>query len=85
MTVDELIQKLSDYPSNFRVIIPGYEDGYNDIIIIKEIEIVPDYHKNWYYGQHLDKDDFLKVEEIKNPVFETAVLINGENLIAEDR
>ncbi|MEN8157695.1 MAG: hypothetical protein ABFS10_12155 [Bacteroidota bacterium] len=85
MTVDELINKLRDFPPDHRVIIPGYEDGYNDITIIKKTEIIPDYFTEWYYGQHLDKDDFLKVEKIENPAFENSVLLNGENLLAEDR
>ena len=30
MTVQDLINKLLDYPSNMRVLTLGYEGGYND-------------------------------------------------------
>ena len=53
MTVNDLINKLLDYPSNMRVLTLGYEGGYNDIDLKNE-EIVFNFSKNdaWYYGPH---------------------------------
>lgn len=53
MTVQDLINKLLDYPSNMRVLTLGYEGGYNDVDLKTE-EIVFNFSKNdaWYYGPH---------------------------------
>lgn len=53
MTVNDLINKLLDYPSNMRVLTLGYESGYNDVDLKTE-EIVFNFSKNdaWYYGPH---------------------------------
>ena len=40
MTISELIEQLKKYPSDTRVIIPGYEGGYDDIKEIQEEAIV---------------------------------------------
>ena len=31
MTTEELIQLLSAYPADLRVMVQGYEDGYDDL------------------------------------------------------
>lgn len=53
MTVNELIEVLTKYPRNMRVLVPGYEGGYNDSGLKTE-EIVFNFnHKDtWYYGSH---------------------------------
>ena len=53
MTVQDLINKLLDYPSNMRVLTLGYEGGYNDIELTTD-EVVFNFSKNdaWYYGPH---------------------------------
>ena len=53
MTVNELINKLLDYPSNMRVLTLGYEGGFNDVNLKTE-EIVFNHSENdaWYYGPH---------------------------------
>ena len=53
MTVNELIQQLKNYPGDMRVLVPGYEGGYNDTGLKTE-EIVFNFSKNdaWYYGPH---------------------------------
>ena len=40
MTISELIEQLKKYPSDMRVIIHGYEGGYDDINHFKEQEII---------------------------------------------
>jgi hypothetical protein len=53
MTINELIEQLKSYPGDMRVLVPGYEGGYNDAGLKTE-EIVFNFSKNdaWYYGPH---------------------------------
>jgi hypothetical protein len=83
MTIKQLIEKLKQYPPDMRVIISGYEDGYNDISNIEEKEIAIDIISDWYNGQHVDSDDQYRLEEIENPIIEKALLLDGKNLIAK--
>jgi len=53
MKVSELIEKLKDCPQDARVVAPGYEDGVDDILDVKDLFIKPDGHKDqWCYGLH---------------------------------
>ena len=53
MTVSELIEMLKNYPGDMRVIVNGYEGGYNDPSVKTE-PVVFDYNDadKWYYGSH---------------------------------
>lgn len=53
MTINELIEALERYPGDMRVLVSGYEGGYNDAGLKTE-EIIFNYSKNdaWYYGPH---------------------------------
>ena len=51
-TVAELIQELSDLPSDMRVVTNGYEGGYHDCGTLKTIEVLFNVHSKWYYGEH---------------------------------
>jgi hypothetical protein len=83
MTVNELIENLKKYPPDMRVIITGYEDGYNDISIIEEKQIAINALTEWYYGQHIDTEDMFRLEEIEHPVIEKAILLDGKNLLTD--
>ena len=54
MTVAELMKFLSEYPPELRVVVTGYEDGYDDVesgrISVHEIRL--DVNTEWYYGRH---------------------------------
>ena len=43
MTIEELIRILQTYPQNLRVVVDGYEEGYDDLeqhlIAVKEIRL----------------------------------------------
>ena len=59
MTVKELMEFLEKYPDDLRVVVNGYEDGYDDIlpnrIISRKIQLdagTPDWE-----GQHGDPHD----------------------------
>jgi len=42
------------YPPDLRVVVSGYEGGYNDVGTFENLKIVLDYNKSWYYGKHED-------------------------------
>ncbi len=51
MTVKELKQQLDAYPDDMIVVISGYEEGFDDIHIVEEIEAC--YRATaWYYGAY---------------------------------
>ncbi len=54
MTVKELMEFLEKYPDDLRVVVNGYEDGYDDIlperILTRKIEL--DAGKHDWEGQH---------------------------------
>ena len=74
MTIQELIQKLSQYDPNTRVIVRGYEDGFNDVNYTEQRKIVLNYHSEWYYGSHQDADRIVNEDNSYEVV--NAVLIS---------
>ena len=54
MNVQELIVLLGKYPPDLRVMVNGYEDGYDDLepgcIRVRDMRL--DVYKRWYYGRH---------------------------------
>ncbi|MEO6455593.1 MAG: hypothetical protein ABIN97_16045 [Ginsengibacter sp.] len=75
MTASELISELQKLPPDVKVVIRGYEDGYNNILELKPVRIkqTPDSH--WYVGEYDDSTDEDAVE---------AVDLFGKNTIAKD-
>ncbi len=65
MTKKELIEMLSQYPDDMRIVIDGYEGGYKDITECEEFELVLNYHTAWYYGAHETVDGLPKHIEVK--------------------
>jgi hypothetical protein len=68
MTVKELIENLSKIEDqNIKVMVKGYEGGYNDIIIGNNIDnntpaiydIALDVNDKWYYGRHERIEDVI--------------------------
>lgn len=54
MTVEELIQMLESYPSDLRVVVSGYEGGFDDIAPerISVVKIQLDVGTEDWEGQH---------------------------------
>ena len=54
MTVAELIRILEKHPPDLRVMVQGYEDGYDDLeagdVIAGEASL--NVYSAWYYGRH---------------------------------
>jgi hypothetical protein len=59
MTVAELILVLSGLDSSLRVIVRGYEGGYNDAAPDKIMTVALEVNKGtWYYGLHDQVTDY---------------------------
>ena len=56
MTVDELIKLLATYAPDMRVVVDGYEEGYDDLEqhLISMKEICLDAGNRWWEGRHRD-------------------------------
>ena len=68
MTVKELIESLNKIEDQeVRVMVKGYEGGYNDIVIGNDIEdntpaiidVALDVNDKWYYGTHERIEDVI--------------------------
>jgi len=66
MIIEELIQQLQKYPKNCRVVVQGYEDGYDEVTNVWEISIKPNTSHEWYNGKYIENDKIAS---------ETAVVI----------
>lgn len=71
MKVAELIERLQAYPQDARIVVQGYEDGYDDISIIKQVTIQPASDPEWYYGR------YEKANRDRSEQGEQAVLLFG--------
>lgn len=73
MTVQELIQHLQTLPPNTKVVVRGYESGYNDILQLKQVTIKPNpnaYTWDGEYDYSSDVDAISAIDlygENKNP------------------
>ncbi len=56
MTVKELSLKLSTFPPDANIVVPGYEGGFADVTGAREIRLQKDANKEWYYGRHEEAD-----------------------------
>lgn len=56
MTVDELAQLLADYPPDLRVVVNGYENGYDDLEPeqLSRVKITLNMGKHRWDGKHGD-------------------------------
>lgn len=50
LTVEQLIQKLENYPKDMLVLVDGYEGGLDAILDTASINVKFDSSKPWYYG-----------------------------------
>jgi hypothetical protein len=75
MTASDLIKKLQSLPPDIKIIVRGYEGGYNDVLKLVERKIIIHPKKEeWYYGEYDDNlDDSNTSAEVK------AMELWGEN------
>ena len=57
MTAPELIQHLQQLPPDTKIVVRGYEDGYNDILKLRQVKIKPQPDADWYVGEYIDSND----------------------------
>ena len=68
MTVKELMDELAKLPANCRVVVQGYEDGFEDVSVLEPISVEKNPDDAWYYGRFVSASD----------VGEGAVLLFGQ-------
>ena len=73
MTIGELIEILHTYPPAAHVVVLGYESGYDDITLVRDVAILPEEKPAWYNGRY----DDAPLE--KSELAECAVLLYGRN------
>ena len=58
MKIADLIRILQTYPQDLRVVVDGYEDGYDDLdeALMRVREIRLGVGRNWWEGHHGDAD-----------------------------
>ena len=58
MTTEELIRLLSQYPPELRVVVNGYEDGYDDLSPrqLSVVKVALGTGKDEWEGEHGDPD-----------------------------
>ena len=77
MTIGELVRLLERYPSDLRVVVNGYEDGYDDVAAerISLTKIALDTGKHSWEGAHGDAD-WLAMPGDANQEFVEAVVLS---------
>lgn len=56
-TVAQLITELQALNPNQRVMVRGYEGGYNDCPAPKQVMVELNQNSEWYYGPHDDAEE----------------------------
>ena len=74
MTASELISELNDLPPENKIVARGYENGYNDIIELKNRKITINKERNWWEGEYIDSNETIVIP---------AVELFGDNHISE--
>lgn len=83
MNIRELIETLSQFDPETRVVVAGYENGFNDITQIQPCEIRLNVHQDWFYGSHGKADDAQVQQLLPDAPVVAAVVLTGENQNSE--
>jgi hypothetical protein len=65
MTVLELIQQLQTLPPEAKVVVRGYEEGYNDILQLKQVSVMPKVNAFWWDGEYEESSDTNAIDAIE--------------------
>jgi hypothetical protein len=65
MTAKELIEELGKIPPETRIVIRGYEDGFNDISQFRKVKIISNPEAQWYYGEYASSEEQGAIEAIE--------------------
>ena len=82
MNVCELIEVLSQYPDDTRVVVNGYEDGYDDLSpeLISAIELVLNANTDWYVGRHAAKTELSDEAQVNAQITNAVALHRPRHL-----
>jgi len=75
MTIKELIQQLEVYPPETKVVVRGYENGYNNAEKLVSRKLLLNNEAEWWDGRYVDSMEMEAIE---------AVEISGNNGIRKD-
>ena len=64
MTAQELIQQLQTVAPETKIVVRGYEDGYNDILQLNAVKIKPKADAHWYDGEYEQSTDTDAIDAI---------------------
>jgi len=56
MTIEALIHELSKHQPQTRVVVQGYEDGFDDISKVLSLAVEKNPDDAWYYGRLIKSD-----------------------------
>ena len=81
MTVNELVQLLAAYPADLRVVVNGYEDGYDDLSPeqISSVKIALKTGKHHWEGVHGDPNGLTRSVSDDAEVIEALALRRVSN------
>ena len=65
MTAIELIEQLKHLPPQTKVVVRGYEEGYNVIMRLKPIKIIHSEKNEWYYGEYIGSNNTDAVQAVE--------------------
>jgi len=65
MTASELIRKLNDLPPETKIVVRGYENGYNDIIMLRKLTITVNKERMWWDGEFIDSNEAQAVSAVE--------------------
>ncbi len=54
MIIADLIALLQKYPPQTKVLVQGYEDGYDNVTTVKNISVKHDPDAQWYNGKYVE-------------------------------
>lgn len=83
MNVRELLEVLAQFDPETRVVVAGYENGFNDITQIQSCEIRLNVYQDWFYGSHAKADDAQIQQLLPDAPVVAAVVLKGENQNSE--
>jgi hypothetical protein len=65
MNAKKLIELLQNLPPEQKVVIRGYEDGFNDIKELRGVRLVHQANSPWYYGEYMLSNEPGAIEAIE--------------------
>ena len=65
MDVRSLIHHLQTLPPETKVVVRGYEDGYNDILQLKQVSIMPKVNAFFWDGEYEESSDANAIDAVE--------------------